>query len=103
MIDIKKKYKTRSGKDVVIYSTEGFDPEFPVIGGVVGDKDAFTWSIDGMYSWEVQDNYGKSQYDIIETFEPPQYTAENINTYNFEQLSGVAKLCMDRMLELSKK
>jgi hypothetical protein len=41
--------------------------------------------------------------EIVQPEEPKQYTAENINTLNFEQLSEVAKMCMDRMLELSKK
>jgi hypothetical protein len=98
MISKDKKCNTRSGKEVVIYTINGTDSKFPVIGQVAGDPDTFEWSKDGMYRHDKTE----SPYDLIEVIEPKQYTAENINTYNFEQLSGVAKMCMDRMLELSK-
>jgi hypothetical protein len=170
MISKDKKYITRSGKEVVIYTYE-HPNNYPIVGEF--ENNLMSWDKDGFYSV----NKTESSYDLIEVNpyqeilaeakrrykvgdkvlsaysgdsmvlkciseglfeennftrtgflyaktidallvtvynngtwaeivqpeEPKQYTIENINTYNFEQLSGVAKMCMDRMLELSKK
>jgi hypothetical protein len=96
MISLDKKYKTRSSKDVVIYSVGNQHP-CSVHGSLNGEVVA--WTAEGKYNPYKISN---SDHDLIEVIESPQYTAENINTYNFEQLSGVAKMCMDRMLELNK-
>jgi hypothetical protein len=96
MISEYKKYRTRSGEKVVIY-TDRHPNDYPIVGRV--GTDVMLWDINGLY----RSDKTESQFDLIEVIEPKQYTAQNINTYNFEQLSGVAKMCMDRMLELSKK
>jgi hypothetical protein len=183
MIQLNKKYRTRSGKDVTIYTTEHTDEDFPIVGSVVDDIDTFAWSIDGWYSYKGTLNYGKSQYDLIEVNSYQEILAEakrrykvgdvvkcflsgkdetiasfftnlmehsfedqnqlyigsieepctglmiynngtwaeivqpeedsfhgladkikeNIDTLNFKQLSVVATMCMDRMMELNKQ
>jgi hypothetical protein len=34
-IDINKKYRTKSGREVVLYTTEGLNKKFPVVGAIV--------------------------------------------------------------------
>lgn len=49
MIDINKQYKTMDGHNVIIYSTNGFCKEFPVIAEVIGDDYTIVckWNHDG--------------------------------------------------------
>jgi len=51
MIDINKKYRTRDGREVRIYATDG--PNTQNIHGAVKDSDGWTlsaWYIDGVYT-----------------------------------------------------
>lgn len=44
-------YVTRSGRKAVVYTTEGLDPEYPVVGEVV-EEDGISnhcWTWDGFY------------------------------------------------------
>jgi hypothetical protein len=49
MIDIKKKYCTRDGREVRIYATDGAD-KYPVHGSIKYETgwELFTWQLDGM-------------------------------------------------------
>lgn len=49
-IDINKKYKTRAGKDVVIYTTDA-KGDYPVHGAILYDNhsDVTTWRLDGVF------------------------------------------------------
>lgn len=51
-IDINKKYKTKSGKEVTLLSVEGLAPR-PVVGYV--DGILYTWTKDGKYVVESTD------------------------------------------------
>ena len=49
MIDINKKYRTRDGREVRIYATDGAD-KYPVHGSIKYETgwELFTWQLDGM-------------------------------------------------------
>jgi len=62
-IDINKKYKTRGGKEVIIYEVLG-DPDllYPVIGRISGLSRPDSWKVDGAF-------YGREGlhiYDLVE-------------------------------------
>jgi len=62
MIDINKQYRTRDGKDVRIYATDGGD--HPVHGAWRNSKNNWicdTWYADGRYI-----NSGNSELDLVE-------------------------------------
>jgi hypothetical protein len=71
MIDIKKKYRTRSGKEVVIYTYE-HPSNYPIVGSV--GTDVMLWDKDGFYKVD----RSESQFDLIE--EPKQYTIEILSS-----------------------
>jgi hypothetical protein len=49
MIDINKQYRTRDGREVRIYATDGAD-KYPVHGSIKYETgwELFTWQLDGM-------------------------------------------------------
>lgn len=62
MIDIKKQYRTRDGREVRIYATDGKGPA-SVVHGAINYNDGWvqhTWFADGMY------HYTSSCRDLIE-------------------------------------
>lgn len=62
MIDITKKYRTRDGREVRIYATDGKGPA-SVVHGAINYNDGWvqhTWFADGMY------HYTSSCRDLIE-------------------------------------
>lgn len=62
MIDIKKQYRTRDGREVRIYATDGKGPA-SVVHGAIKYADGWvqhTWFADGMY------HYTQSCRDLIE-------------------------------------
>jgi hypothetical protein len=63
MIDIKKKYKTRSGLDVRLVSDQGH-PDWPIVGFVGDCSEPLTWKQDGtFFSKHAHD------YDLVEVKE----------------------------------
>lgn len=63
MIDIKKKYKTRSGLDVRFVSDQG-PQDWPIIGFIGDDSKPYTWKQDGAFQPR-----GQHKYDLIEVKE----------------------------------
>lgn len=64
MIDIKKKYKTRSGFDVRLVSDQGH-PNWPIVGYVNDCIEPVCWDSDGLYvGTSVPDDY-----DLVEVKE----------------------------------
>ena len=61
MIDITKKYRTRDGREVRIYATDGGD-NFPV-HGAIKDRDEPVWR---NYSWHSNGSGVYSELDLIE-------------------------------------
>lgn len=64
-IDINKRYKTRDGKDVVIYTTERNNTVYTVVGAMITDdgehNSIYSWTEDGrLYQGEY------SRFDLIE-------------------------------------
>lgn len=51
MIDIKKKYKTKSGNLVRIYTITGINELYPVVGEIIfakfGGSQPYSWNING--------------------------------------------------------
>lgn len=79
-IDINKKYKTQSGKNVRIYSTEALG-DFPIHGAVLLDDewDICTWTKDGKYN--LDDDINDDPFDLVEV--KPRIQREYwMNLYN---------------------
>lgn len=63
MIDIKKKYKTRSGFDVRLVSDQGH-PDFPIVGYIRNSLEPSSWNQDGKYH-----KMRLHDYDLVEVKE----------------------------------
>ena len=80
MIDINKKYRTRDGREVRIYATDGGGPKKP-IHGAVKDKDGWymlAWSKNGIVS-----NVDKN-LDLIEV-RPRHRRTVWLNVYEIDE------------------
>lgn len=62
MIDIKKKYKTRSGLDVRLVSDQGH-LDFPIVGYIGNSIEPTCWDCDGSFT------YQKDHCDLVEVKE----------------------------------
>lgn len=74
MIDIKKKYKTRSGLDVRLVSDQGH-PDWPIVGYVDNCREPVCWDSEGLY-------IGTSEPDDFDLVEVKEKKVMYVNVYS---------------------
>lgn len=78
MIDLKKNYQTRDGREVRLICTDGPDPLNPVVGFIKEKNKAWSWALDGLF-----DDGADEDLDLVEV--TPKIVVEqwiNIIQYN---------------------
>ena len=93
MININKKYRTRSGHEVRIYAVDGYGP-YLVQGAIKWEKGWKTenWTADGKYSTTVIDRH----LDLVEV-KPRIKETIYINIYDgYKSISHSEKVAKDR-------
>ena len=92
MIDINKKYRTRDGREVRIYATDGH-PSEPVHGAFQDYSCAWNSSI---WNHDGTNIYGKRDADLIEVKQRIKETVW-INIYDgYKSISSTEKIAEDR-------
>jgi len=81
MISMDKEYKTRDGREVRIYATDGKD-DYPVHGAILISKDIgwkpHHWRLGGGYNYLGKDH----EFDLIEV-RPRLLLTQWVNIYNY--------------------
>jgi hypothetical protein len=100
-IDINKKYRTNDGKEVVIYTTDGADKTFPVVGEVrLDDSSSIVskWSVYG----QVHGTYMKA-HCLVEV-KPRIKRTRWLNIYPYENRNVLhgSKFDADELAEPSR-
>ena len=92
MIDINKKYKTRNGKGVRIYATDGnINQKIHGAINIDGKWEAAQWYDSGFYYVD-----GPSYFDLVE-FKPRIKETIYINIYDgYKSISSTEKVAEDR-------
>ena len=80
MIDINKKYRTRDGREVRIYATDGRDP-FPVHGAT---KEKYGWNMETWSEGGRCDAYMERDKDLIEV-RPRHNRTVWLNMYEIDE------------------
>jgi len=79
MIDIKKQYKTRDGRDVRILCIDGPSTHYPVIGFIAGNKHTTSWS-----SWGTSTVTGSDLFEV----KPKIIVEKWVNIFQYKNYSS---------------